>query len=174
MRVAFVDDPALAGPLRDIVNAAYEEGEAGLWLPGHVRVTATAIARCIARGELAAAHADARVVGCVRVLPGELGLLAVAPDATGRGVGGALVAFAEETARARGADAMRLELLVPRVGTHPAKERLHKWYTRLGYRVVGRAEFGSAYPEIAPRLGVPCDLVVYEKSLGGPDELPAG
>ena len=174
MKVAFVDDPALAGPLRDIVNAAYDKGEAGLWRPGHERVTAAAIARCIARGELAAAYADSGAVGCVRVLPDELGLLAVAPDAAGRGVGRALIEFAEETARACGTGVMRLELLVPREGTHPAKLRLHERYARLGYRVAGRTEFGTAYPEIAPRLAVPCDLVVYEKPLAGPGELPAG
>jgi ribosomal protein S18 acetylase RimI-like enzyme len=174
MKVAFVDDPALAGPLRDIVNAAYEAGEAGLWLPGHERVSAAAVAGCIARGELAAACEDGRVVGCVRALFGELGLLAVAPGATGGGVGRALVGFAEEASRARGAGVMRLELLVPREGTHPAKVRLEAWYTRLGYRVVGRSAFAAAYPEMAPRLAVACDLVVYEKPLGGPGELLAG
>ena len=172
MRVAFVDDPALAGPLRDIVNTAYDEGEAGLWLPGHERVSLAALAGCIARGELAAAYEGDRVVGCVRVLPGELGLLAAARDATGRGVGRALVAFAEKTARERGARAMRLELLVPRDGMHPAKERLHAWYSRLGYRAVGREEFAVAYPDVAPRLTVACDLVTYEKPLGDLGERP--
>jgi GNAT superfamily N-acetyltransferase len=174
MRVAFVDDPALAGPLRDIVNAAYEEGEAGLWLPGHDRVTAEAITRCIERGELAAAYENGRVVGCVRVLPAELGLLAAAPDAGGRGVGRALVAFAEETARERGARVMRLELLVPRDGMHPAKERLHSWYSRLGYRVVGRGDFAAAHPDAGPWLAVACDELRYEKPLGGLGELPGG
>ena len=174
MRVAFLADPALAGPLRDLVNAAYAEGEAGLWRPGHERVSVAAVAGCVARGELAAAYDDGRLVGCVRVLPGELGLLAAARDSTGRGVGRALVRFAEETSRGLGATAMRLELLVPKEGTHPAKERLHAWYTRLGYRVVGRDDFAAGYPELAPRLVVPCDLVRYAKPLGGPGGLPAG
>jgi GNAT superfamily N-acetyltransferase len=165
MRIAFAGDRAAVGPLRELVNAAYEEGEAGLWRPGHERVSAGGVADLIARGELAVACADGRPVGCVRIGGAELGLLAVARDAAGRGVGGALVAFAEETARERGAAAMRLELLVPRAGTHPAKDRLHAWYTRLGYRPVERVDFAAVYREAARELTVPCDLVTYEKPL---------
>jgi GNAT superfamily N-acetyltransferase len=178
MRIAFVGAPAPAEPLRDLVNAAYDEGEAGLWRPGRERLTLADAADCIARRELAAASDDDAIVGCVRVggdaRTGELGLLAVARGAVGRGVGGALVRFAEETARERGATAMRLELLVPRVGTHPAKERLHAWYTRLGYRAIERAGFARTYPEAARELAVPCDLVTYEKPLGGAGERLAG
>jgi GNAT superfamily N-acetyltransferase len=166
-----VDHPALAVALREIVNAAYDEGEAGLWQPGHRRVSVASVGRLIERGELAAAYDDGRPLGCVRIAridahTGELGLLAAAPEATGRGVGRALVGFAEETARGRGAGAMRLELLVPRDGVHPAKERLQAWYTRLGYRVTGRDDFAVAYPDAAPWLVVPCDLLTYSKPLG--------
>jgi hypothetical protein len=60
---------------------------------------------------------------------------------------------------------MRLELLVPRTGTHPAKQRLHAWYSRVGYRPVSRRDFAADYPELAPRLAVPCDIVAYAKPL---------
>jgi GNAT superfamily N-acetyltransferase len=145
-----------------------------LWVPGRERVTAEELADFISRGELAAAYDGERPVGCVRVTTGEFGLLAVARDATGRGVGRALVDFAEAASRARGARAMRLELLVPREGTHPAKVRLHEWYSRLGYRAVRRDDFAAAYPEAAQWLAVPCDLVGYEKPLGGAGERLAG
>jgi GNAT superfamily N-acetyltransferase len=168
-----VEDLARAPALRAIVNAAYAEGEAGLWQPGRDRITAEQMAEVIERRELAAAHddGDERPLGCVRItLPdaatGELALLAAARDATGRGVGRALVDFAEATARQRGATTMRLDLLVPRVGTHPAKERLHAWYSRLGYRPAGRADFAAGYPELAPWLAVPCDVIAYAKPLG--------
>jgi GNAT superfamily N-acetyltransferase len=135
-------------------------------------VSIPAVTRCIADGELAAAFvSDGRPVGCVRVsrldaTTAELGLLAAARDATGSGVGRALVAFAEDAARDRGAVTMRLELLVPRDGVHPAKVRLHRWYSRRGYRVIGRADFAVGYPDTAPRLAVPCDLLTYSKPLG--------
>jgi GNAT superfamily N-acetyltransferase len=125
----------------------------------------------IERRELAAAHDGDRPVGCVRITrpdpaTGEFGLLAVARDATGRGAGRALVDFAEAAARERGAATMRLELLVPRHGTHPAKVRLHEWYSRLGYRPAGRDDFAAGYPEVARWVAVPCDLIVYAKPLG--------
>jgi predicted N-acetyltransferase YhbS len=146
-------------------------GEAGLWVPGRERTTAADLTGCIERRELAAAYDGDRPVGCIRLGrtdhgTGELGMLAAARDATGRGVGRALVAFAEATARERGASTMRLELLVPREGTHPAKVRLHEWYSRLGYRAVDRDDFAVAYPEPALWLAVPCDIVGYAKPLG--------
>jgi GNAT superfamily N-acetyltransferase len=119
---------------------------------------------------MAAAWEDDRLAGCVRVTrpdatTAELGLLAVARDATGRGVATALVRFAEAVSRDRGATRMRLELLVPRAGTHPAKVRLHAWYSRLGYRVADREDFADAYPDASLWLAVPCDLLGYEKPL---------
>jgi GNAT superfamily N-acetyltransferase len=148
-------------------------------MPGRERITAPELAECVARREFAAAFDEDRPVGCVRVtLPdaatGELGVLAVARDATGRGVGQALVDFAEAAARERGATVMRLELLVPRDGAHPAKVRLHAWYSRLGYRVVARGDFAAGYPEAALWLAVPCDLLAYAKPLGGTGQQLAG
>jgi GNAT superfamily N-acetyltransferase len=148
-------------------------------VPGRERVTAADLAGFMTRRELAAAYEGERPVGCVRIVQpdaatGEFGVLAVARDATGRGVGQALVDFAEATARARGATVMRLELLVPREGMHPAKERLHAWYSRLGYRAIRRGDFAAAYPEAALWLAVPCDLVAYAKPLCGARERPAG
>jgi GNAT superfamily N-acetyltransferase len=146
-----------------LVNAAYAAGEAALWQPGAQRISADELRELIARGELAVARRDGAVVGCVRTTPGKLGLLAAAPSELGTGVGRALVAFAEDFSRARGAHAMQLELLVPRAGSHPFKERLHAWYDRLGYRPVDRrhADFEG--------LAVACQLQIYEKPLTGAD-----
>jgi hypothetical protein len=59
---------------------------------------------------------------------------------------------------------MRLKLLVPRGGTHPFKDRLHSWYSRLGYRAIGAEDVAKALPDIE-KTAVPCDLVTYEKVL---------
>jgi GNAT superfamily N-acetyltransferase len=142
-----------------LVNAAYAAGEAGLWQPGARRISAEELRELIARGELAVARRDGAVVGCVRTTPGRLGLLAAAPSELGTGVGRALIAFAEEFSRARGARAMQLELVVPREGSHPFKRRLQAWYARLGYRPAGRRPFE------VESLAVPCDALVFEKPL---------
>jgi GNAT superfamily N-acetyltransferase len=170
VKIAFVADPARAGELRRIINTAYAAGEAGLWQPEWERMKLEWMLDDIANGEIAAAWTDGEIVGCIRTLMktadrGEFGQLAVDPPAAGAGAGRALIDFAEGWCRERGATEMGLELLVPRTGTHPAKERLHAWYSRLGYRIAGREDFAAAYPEVGDLLAVPCDLRQYRKSL---------
>jgi hypothetical protein len=63
---------------------------------------------------------------------------------------------------------MQLELLVPTGWSHPEKDRLHGWYTRLGYRVVRRGSLGDDYPHLVPLLATPCDLRIYHRPLGRP------
>jgi GNAT superfamily N-acetyltransferase len=148
--------------LAEIINAAYATGEDGIWEPGWKRIDRAAVERLVAAGEIAVAWRDGRPVGCVRIrrLPdgaGMFGMLSVAPDAHGRGLGRALIAFAE--AAFPDAEEMELELLIPRGAPHPAKVRLHEWYSRLGYERVGRRDFDE------PLLAGPADLWVYRKRL---------
>jgi ribosomal protein S18 acetylase RimI-like enzyme len=163
-------DGGLLAALREIVNEAYARGEVGLWREGTERIADQDLRALVAAGQLAAAREDGRVVGCVRVTSlgprtAELGLLAVAGERAGAGVGRALMAFAHGLARERGHAAMRLTLLVPREGSHPFKVRLAEWYRRQGYRVVGRADFAAMHPEPAALLAVACDLVTFERAL---------
>jgi GNAT superfamily N-acetyltransferase len=159
-------DDAREGELARMVNRAYAIAEEGIWAPGGRRIDARRIRGLIAAGELAVAHADGRLAGCVRVraldaATGELGLLVSAPERRGIGLGRALMTFAEERCRARGARAMRLELLVPRDWAHPSKEALHRWYTRRGYRVVGERPFEDASAQFV----TPCLFRTYERPL---------
>lgn len=164
-------DAGLLATLGAIVNEAYARGEVGLWREGTERIADDGLHALVAAGELAAAREHGRVVGCVRVTSleprtAELGLLAVAGERAGSGVGRALMAFAHALARGRGHAAMRLTLLVPRDGQHPFKVRLEDWYRRQGYGVVGRADFAATHPEPARFLVAPCDLVTFERALG--------
>ena len=68
--------------------------------------------------------------------------------------------------RSAGVSAMQLELLVPRDGTHPAKERLRASYERLGYAVVGRAPFEEVSKQAA-HLATPCEFLVLRRPLAG-------
>ena len=163
-------DAGLLASLRDVVNEAYARGEAGLWREGAQRISDDDLRALIAAGELAAAREDGQVVGCVRVTSleprtAELGLLAVAGERAGSGVGRALMGFAHDLARERGHTAMRLTLLVPQEGSHPYKVRLDEWYRRQGYRSVARADFAATHPEPAWLLVVACDLVTFERAL---------
>ena len=153
-----------------IVNAAYAVGEAGLWADGLERTDEDEISAAVAAGDMLVATSGGRLAGCARARSidaetGEVGLVAVPPEAWGSGAGGALLRAAEDHMRARGATTMRLTLLVPRDGEHPFKRRLHDWYTRMGYEVVGSVPAEAALPHLAPHLATPCDLLFFPKTL---------
>ena len=80
-------------------------------------------------------------------------------------MGRQLVVTAERKSGAEGLRTMRLELLVPRDGTHPVKALLDSWYMRMGYRIVRTGAIDEAYPALAPLLATPCDFLIYHKPL---------
>jgi GNAT superfamily N-acetyltransferase len=111
-----------------------------------------------------------QVVGCVRMQrlderTGEFGMLCADPAHRGIGIGRELVRFVERSSRADGMTTMQLELLVPRDWTHPTKQFLAEWYSRLDYRVARTGTIDELYPEVAPLLATPCDFVIYRKEL---------
>jgi GNAT superfamily N-acetyltransferase len=163
-------DAGFVTEVTGLVNRVYADAEKGLWQPGTRCTDETEVAGVIQAGDLAVARAGGALAGAVRVqrLPtgeGEFGMLVADQAHRGSGVGRDLVAFAEGWARGQGRTTMQLELLVPREWTHPVKEFLREWYTRLGYRPVRREPFEGAYPHLQPRLATPCDFVVYHKAL---------
>jgi len=151
-----------------MINAAYADGEQGMWRPGTPRIFEDEVRALLDAGELMVVRRDGALAGCVRVhaldtTTGELGLLSAARRDSG--VGRELITLAEAWARDRGLARMRLTLLVPRAGTHPFKARLHSWYSKLGYGVIARRDFADVLPEPARHLTAPCDLLIYEKAL---------
>ena len=174
---ASADDRGLVTELTGLVNAAYALGEVGLWRDGAVRIDDNRMSGLIRAGEVAVAALDGATIGCIRVqrldeCTGELGMLAAAAGRRGEGVGRLLVAFAERLSAARGLDTMQLELLVPTGWAHPDKERLHAWYTRLGYRIVRLGSLAEDYPHLVPLLATPCALRIYRRPLPPPASRP--
>jgi GNAT superfamily N-acetyltransferase len=166
-------DGELVREITALVNRVYAEAEAGLWIDGATRTTGDEVGEMIAAAEIALARRGGQLVGSVRIRRldrerGELGMLVADPAHRGRGIGRDLVAFAEETSRRRGLPMMQLELLVPRDWTHPVKQFLHAWYTRIGYRPVRSGSIDESYPHLALLLATPCDFVVYHKDLTSP------
>ena len=163
-------DDALVARIAELVNRVYAEAEKGLWRDGADRTDAPGIAAMIHAGELAAARLDGQLAGTVRIRrldPGlaEFGMLVTSPEHRGIGIGRALVAFAEDWARQQGLGRMQLEVLVPRTWTHPVKEFLRDWYTRIGYRKTRTGRLADAYPALQPQLATPCDFAIYHKDL---------
>ena len=164
------DDPTLIQRITDLTNEVYAVAEDGLWTDGATRTTVDEVAELIRAGQIAVARLRGRVVGSVRVQrlddgTGEFGMLAADPAHRGVGVGRELVRFAERKCRADELGVIQLELLVPRAWTHPTKEFLDAWYTRIGYRVARTGTVDEAYPALAPLLATPCDFVIYRKAL---------
>ena len=163
-------DPQLVARLTGLINDVYATAEQGLWRDDATRTTTAEVAELIAARQIAVAWRGGEIAGSIRIHDvaddaSEFGMLVADPEHRGTGVGSALVAFAEDRGRGRGRRAMQLELLVPRAWRHPSKEFLKAWYGRSGYRVVRTSSIDAAYPQLAPMLATPCDLLVYEKPL---------
>jgi ribosomal protein S18 acetylase RimI-like enzyme len=164
------DDAVLMQQIADLTNEVYAVAEDGLWIDGATRTTVDEVTELTRAGQIAVARLRGRVVGCVRIQrfdegTGEFGMLATDPAHRGLGVGRALIRLAERKGRADGLGTMRLEVLVPRDWTHPVKEFLVGWYTRIGYRVARTGSLDEAYPALVPLLATPCDFVIYHKDL---------
>jgi predicted GNAT family N-acyltransferase len=91
---------------------------------------------------------DGRVVGTCRLLHHDgvtkLGRMAVAPDARGRGVAGALLAEAERVARAAGSATMVLDAQTGALGL----------YQRAGYVAEGEEFLDAGIPHLTMRKGL--------------------
>ena len=164
------DDANVTLRTADLINEVYAVAEDGLWTEGATRTTVGEVAEMTRAGQIAVARLRNRIVGSVRVQrlddgTGEFGMLVADPDHRGLGIGRELVRFAERKCGTVGLVTMQLELLVPRNWSHPVKEFLAAWYTRIGYRVARTGTIDEAYPALAPLLATPCDFVIYRKDL---------
>ena len=154
------DDARLVDQLTDLINDVYATAERGLWREGWTRTTASELAELIGAREIAVAARHGQIVGSVRsttspTTRASSGCWWRHPSSVARGVGRALVAFAERESRERGLRAMQLELLVPRTWSHPSKEFLQGWYGRIGYRLIGsRGRRRLSAPRAAARHAV--------------------
>ncbi len=113
---------------------------------------------------LVAKDDDQEIVGCVRVSirdgRGHFGMLSVAPEAQGSGMGRALIEAAERYALDRGCSVMDLEVASPR-------EELPPLYRKFGYEVTGRSE----WPEGAlGELKAPAHFIVMSRDLVPPGD----
>lgn len=169
LRYALADD---ADAIADRVNSAYR-GDASRqgWtteadLLGGQRTDAAMIRECLNESLFRLAWEGTTLVGTQQVQhldqnTAELGMLAVAPDRQGQGIGRHLVADAETVAREHlGCSLLRIHVL------HQRTELL-RWYESLGFKRTGES---APFPT-SPRFGEPRvdDLwfVVLEKPLPG-------
>lgn len=157
--------------LVSLINKVYDASEAGLWLPGWVRVSPAELSLLITSGEVIAAYQDTTLVGVIHLYHdvgqggyqvGGFGMLAVPLDQRGTGAGRALVQYAEQATRERGIRFMQLELLTPKNWKLDSKEFLLEWYGRLGYKRVG---FGQIPTSMLSFVATESDFSIFQKPL---------
>jgi GNAT superfamily N-acetyltransferase len=153
-----------------LINDVYDVAESGLWKRKGTRTNAAEVERLLRNRALILAEMDGAIVGSVNVNlmddgVGEFGMLVANPGLRGQGIGSALVDHAEQWARDMKCHTMRLELLTPRSWTHPIKEFLKAWYTRLGYQPQGPELLERLHPELVQELATECDYTVWHKPL---------
>jgi GNAT superfamily N-acetyltransferase len=156
--------------LSDLINEVYDEAESGMWKRKGSRTNPAEVERLVRAQALILAEIDGELVGSVNVNlmgkgVGECGMLVADRRYRGKGIGSALVKHAERWAREHACHTMRLEILTPRQWTHPSKEFLGQWYSRIGYAPETTEPFESMYPELVPELATECDFTVWHKSL---------
>ncbi|KAI8960804.1 hypothetical protein F5Y11DRAFT_328502 [Daldinia sp. FL1419] len=173
------DDDAFVAALVEVINAAYTETETGIFKPGYLRTSAKEVSALIRSGVLAVASrpisSDRHIpLGCISIRKldenrTELGLFAVAVEVRGTALGRDLLSFAEQKCLSElgspGVAVVRLDILFPTHFKHLFKMRLQKWYTGLGYQMVGRRDFSPGDPETAQLLTGPTEFRILEKKL---------
>jgi GNAT superfamily N-acetyltransferase len=156
--------------LSDLINEVYDDAESGMWKRKGTRTNPAEVERFLRAQALILAEIDGLLVGSVNVNlmsdgVGEFGMLVADLNHRGKGIGSALVDRAENWARDMACHTMRLELLTPRSWTHPSKEFLKQWYSRIGYKLQATESFEILYPDLVPELATECDFTVWHKPL---------
>jgi GNAT superfamily N-acetyltransferase len=122
--------------LSDLINEVYDEAESGMWKRKGTRTNPVEVERLLRARALILAEIDGVLVGSVNVNlmsdgVAEFGMLVADRKHRGEGIGSALARHAEGWAREHACHTMRLEILTPRTWTHPSKEFLRQWYSRI-------------------------------------------
>jgi GNAT superfamily N-acetyltransferase len=162
--------PDAISQLTDLINRVYDDAESGMWKRPGTRTNPGEVERLLRSRALILAEIDGNLVGSVNVTLmgdgiGEFGMLVADPGRRRTGIGSALVERAEGWAREQGCHTMRLELLTPRHWTHPSKEFLKKWYSRIGYQPTATESLEILHPELVLELATECDFTVWHKPL---------
>lgn len=156
--------------LSELINEVFDHAESGMWKDKCVRTNPAEVHRLLRDEALILAEIDGMLVGSVRISIvsggiGEFGMLVADRKYRGIGIGSALVEHAENWARQNACHTMRLKVLAPRNWTHPSKEFLKQWYSRLAYVQQTIEPFESMPSEFVSELATECDFTVWHKSL---------
>ena len=146
--------------LVDLINQVYDDAESGMWRRPGMRTNPGEV-ECLLNHQalILAAEIDGMLVGAVNVnlindgnsASSECSWQTVTTAERGSVPRWSLML--ENWARDVACHTMRLELLAPRNWTHPSKEFLKQWYSRIGYTPQVTEPFEILHPESGPPVG---------------------
>jgi len=153
-----------------VVNRAYFWSEQVMWKEDHKRITVEEIEEMEENGNLIVIEQNEKIQGiiCVKQLSADtasLGTLAVDDGHLGKGLGQYLVNKAELWAIEHELMTMELEIVRSYEVHMPHKDRLHRWYMRLGYSHFLTAPLEKRYPQLVPALRYEGVCEVFRKKL---------
>lgn len=153
IRIAVAADVEL---LARLINAAFVVEQP--FIEGE-RINQAGVREYMKKGKFLVAEEALGLAGCVYVElsggRGYLGLLGVAPERQGTGLGRKLMDAAENYFREAGCRAIDLRIISPRTP-------LPAFYEHMGYKQAGTAPFAPDVP-----VKVPCHYVLMSKQLSG-------
>eukprot|EP00049_Salpingoeca_infusionum_P010032 m.170129 g.170129 ORF g.170129 m.170129 type:complete len:189 (+) comp14519_c0_seq1:166-732(+) len=172
------DIDTIAEPLSELVNAAYQYGEKGIFDASvFFRTTPQEVRSLLQSDQLLVAFLDGSLAGCIKLVQhtgcgpnkdethGELGMFALAEDKRKQGLGSKIMTFAENRALDMGCKVMELQLLSPLHWLHDVKEFLRAWYKQRGYSVVEERDFLKEFPRARAMLATEVKFEIMHKPL---------
>lgn len=172
IRKSTPDDIHLAQDITDLVNKIYLDAERNMYKANSTRIAQAVVETYIKEGLLGIAFTDGKLSGVIKTKemkekPGtfNFGMFAVDYDFRGDGIGQKLVDYVEGVAKEHGATHMQLEILRPLNFEDVDKERLKKWYTKIGYKFQEGILFQDVYPQHFHKFKTDVIFDVYLKKL---------
>jgi len=154
----------------NLINQAFSSSEKGIWKNEVGRTSIKEVATFIKNKEILLAKFKEEIVGCAHVRAAEkdiggFGMLSVDEKYKKMGIATEVVNFIEQWYQQQSFQKIQLELLMPQKSIHPSKEMLKNWYERIGYQLISNESFENSYEHLAQKLAIPCELVIFQKSL---------
>ena len=179
IRAVTPSESDLAAVIAEVTNRSYASQLEALFVASDInRIEVAEAAEAIADGEMVVAEVDGRIVGAVRVCDiGEktsfFEAFAVVPEASGEGIGHALLDYIEAQAAGSGQEAMELEVLIPDL-QDAHQNRLRAWYGRRGYAEITSEPWNPANAALVEALRSPSTNIRCRKPLRVPPPLSRG
>lgn len=172
IRNSNAQDIVLAEAITNLVNKIYLDAERNMYKENSTRIAQNVVEAYINAGLLGIAFTNGKLSGVIKtkVMKDKpdtfnFGMFAVDYDFRGEGIGQALVDFVEKKAKSEGAKYMQLEILRPLNFVDADKERLKKWYTKIGYQFQEGILFQNVYPQHFHKFKTEVIFDVYLKEL---------